>query len=71
MAAGNHAEKGICALLVILDATIINIIMGKAGVLLTPALVNLQSPAETRIEILIRMPTSPIRLVRAVIMPAL
>jgi len=71
MAAGNHAEKGICALLVILEATIINTTMGVTKVLLTPALVNLQSPAETRREMLIRMPTSPIRLVKAVIIPAL
>ena len=71
MAAGSQAEKGICALLVILDTTIINVTIGKAEVLLTPTLVNLHSPTETRREMLIRMPTSPIRLVRAVIMPAL
>lgn len=71
IAAGSHAEKGICALLVILDATMINITMGKAEALLTPVLVNPQSPAETRREMLIRIPTSPIRLVRAVIIPAL
>lgn len=71
IAAGSHAEKGICALLVILDATMISIISGKAEVLLAPELVNLQSPAETRREILTRIPTSPIRLVKAVIIPAL
>lgn len=71
MAAGSHAEKGICALLVILDATIISIITGIAEVVLAPVLVNLQSPAETRRDTLIRIPTSPIRLVKAVIIPAL
>jgi hypothetical protein len=71
MAAGSHAEKGICALLVILDATIISIITGIAELLLTPVLVNPQSPADTRREMLIRIPTSPTRLVKAVIIPAL
>lgn len=71
MAAGSHAEKGICALLVILDATIISIITGIAEVVLAPVLVNLQSPTETRRDTLIRIPTSPIRLVKAVIIPAL
>lgn len=71
MAAGSHAEKGICALLVILDATIISIITGIAEVVLAPVLVNLQSPTETRRDTLIRIPTSPIRLVKAVTIPAL
>lgn len=71
MAAGSHAEKGICALLVILDATIISIITGIAEVVLAPVLVNLQSPTETKRDTLIRIPTSPIRLVKAVIIPAL
>jgi len=54
-----------------LDPTIINTINPIAGEVLTLLLVNLQSPAEIKREILTRIPTSPIRFVRAVIMPAL
>lgn len=71
MAAGSHAEKGIWALLVILARIIIKITIPKDGILPFLGLVNLQSPAEISSEILIRMPTSPTRLVRAVIIPAL
>lgn len=71
MAAGSHAEKGIWALLVILARMIIKIMIPKDGILPFLGLVNLQSPAEISSEILIRMPTSPTRLVRAVIIPAL
>ena len=71
IAAGNHAEKGIWALLVQADVITININNSEA--LLSILLINLyvQSPSLTIILIQINNPTSPSRLVSAVIIPAL
>jgi hypothetical protein len=71
IAAGNQAEKGICALLV--HAERIKIIK-KIFILLSdiPLIkLNVQWPLENIIPIHIRIPTSPRRLVKAVIIPAL
>ena len=71
MAAGNHAEKGIWALLVQAEVIKINIKINET--LLFMFLINLyvQSPILIIILIQINKPTSPNRLVKAVIMPAL
>ena len=71
IAAGNHAEKGIWALLVQAEVIKINIKINET--LLFMFLMNLyvQSPILIIILIQINKPTSPNRLVKAVIMPAL
>jgi len=71
IAAGNHAEKGIWALLVQAEVIKINIKINET--LLFMFLINLyvQSPILIIILIQINKPTSPNRLVKAVIMPAL
>ena len=71
IAAGSQAEKGIWALLVHAEITIItnNTHDSLADVLVKVK--NVQLPYINIIEIEINKPTSPRRLVRAVIMPAL
>lgn len=71
IAAGSHAEKGTCALLVIADKKIRN--KTRLGTSLSSRLKTSvrQVICLSRKEILKRIPTSPNRLVKAVSSPAL
>lgn len=71
IAAGSQAEKGICALLVHAERIRIKIRIHNEGSIIPLIVVNVQCPPLNMIPIHIKSPTSPIRLVSAVIMPAL
>ena len=71
MAAGNHAEKGIWALMVQAKVTKINIKMNEISLFIFLVNLYLQSTILIIILIQINKPTSHNRLVKAVIMPAL
>jgi len=68
IAAGSHLEKGICALFVIAATRIIAVISMCVGSSHKWTIV--QWPCLRQSAIVMRMRTSPIRFVRAVIMPA-
>ena len=63
MAAGNHAEKGICALLVKLPRTTIHLRAPQRGF---PLKVKFQLPAQVRRATPVTTHTSPTRFLRAV-----
>jgi len=71
IAAGNHAENGIWALLVQADRVKIIMISGLYTSLKSLINKKVQSPDETNSPIVSRIPTSPKRFVKAVIIPAL
>jgi len=71
IAAGSHAEKGICALFVQADKIIIPIRAFGISKPPSPYTPNLQDPYGKIRAIEIKSPASPSRLVRAVIIPAL
>jgi hypothetical protein len=71
IAAGNQAEKGICALLVQAEITTITSNNQENFIVVLVINKNLQFPYTNIIEIDTNKPTSPNRLVKAVIIPAL
>ena len=71
IAAGNHAEKGICALFVQAETTTITNNNHENFIVVLVINKNLQLPYTNIIEIDTSSPTSPNRLVKAVIIPAL
>jgi hypothetical protein len=70
MAAGNHLENGICALFVI-AAIVIAIICSNLSLFTISICRIFQCPCDSVQAIDNKIATSPIRLVRAVISPAL